>query len=79
MFKQQGTEKGVDMLPPTFGAWLEHVKRAHCQASIWEQDLVLNRQVPDPTKLGWIKQADHLMPELSKVAPAPSAVVELVR
>ncbi|KAG1655135.1 Glutathione hydrolase 1 proenzyme [Nymphon striatum] len=66
------------MLPPTFGAWLEHIKRAHCQAAIWEQDLVLNPVVPDPTKLGWTKQDDRLVPELSKIAPAPAAVVELV-
>ena len=78
LFKQQGTDKGVDMLPPTFGAWLEHIKRAHCQAAIWEQDLVLNPVVPDPTKLGWTKQDDRLVPELSKIAPAPAAVVELV-
>ncbi|KAG1667291.1 hypothetical protein GQR58_018537 [Nymphon striatum] len=79
LFKQHGTDKGVDMLPPTFGAWLEHIKRAHCQAAIWEQDLVLNPVVPDPTKLGWTKQDDRLVPELSKIASAPAAVVELVR
>ncbi|KAG1673814.1 hypothetical protein GQR58_015421 [Nymphon striatum] len=79
LFKQHGTDKGVDMLPPTFGAWLEHIKRTHCQAAIWEQDLVLNPVVPDPTKLGWTKQDDRLVPELSKIAPAPAAVVKLVR
>ncbi|KAG1692276.1 Glutamate receptor ionotropic, kainate 4 [Nymphon striatum] len=79
LFKQQGTDKGVYMLPLIFGAWLEHIKRAHCQAAIWEQDLVLNPVVPDPTKLGWTKQDDRLVPELSKIAPAPAAVVELVR
>ncbi len=35
--------------------------------------------VPDPTKLGLITQDDRLLPELSKIAPAPAAVVELVR
>jgi len=72
-------DKGVDLLPPTFGAWAEHVKRAHWQSAIWEQDLCLHPVVPDPTKLGWAKENERFMPVLSKVAPAPAAVVELVR
>ncbi len=79
LFKQLGTEKGIDTLPPTYGAWKEHVRRAHCQASLWEQDLCLHPVVPDPLTLGWLKEDDRLVPELSKLAPAPAAVVELVR
>jgi len=56
LFKQQGMDKGVDLLPPTFGAWAEHVMRAHWQLAIWEQDLCLHPVVLDPTKLGWAKE-----------------------
>ena len=29
---------GVDKLPPTQSHWLEHICRAHVQASVWSQD-----------------------------------------
>ena len=79
LFKQQGIDKGVELLPPTYGAWEQHIRRAHCQAAIWEQDLILHPVVPDPLKLGWLKEDNHLVPELSKIPPAPASVVELVR
>lgn len=79
LFKQQGMNKGVDMLPPTRGTWVEHIQRAHCQASVWEQDLVVSPLSPDPLQHGWVKEEHRLVPLLSKVAPAPAAVVELVR
>jgi len=56
LFKQQGTDKDVNLLAPTFGSWAEHAKRAHWQSAIWEQDLCLHPVVPDPTKLGWRKK-----------------------
>ena len=67
------------MLLATFGAWLEHIKRTHCQAAIWEQILYFTMLCQTLTKLGWTKQDDRLVPVLSKIAPAPAAVVELVR
>ncbi len=57
LFKQLGTEKGINNLLPTPGAWMEHVRRAHCQSSLWEQDLCLDPAVPDPVDLGWSKEA----------------------
>ena len=83
LFKQQGHDKGVDLLPPTFGAWKEHIHvlGAHCQAAVcllWEQDLILQPTMLDPLKLGWIKEDRGLVPMLSKVSPAPQSVVELV-
>jgi hypothetical protein len=79
LFKQQGIDKGVEMLPPTSGAWIQHIRRAHCQSAIWEQDLILHPIVPDPLKLGWIKEDNCLVPNLSDIAPAPTTVVELVK
>ena len=79
LFKQQGSDKGVDLLPPTLGAWTEHILRAHCQAAVWEQDLVLHPTILDPLKLGWARDDVGLVPVLSKVPPAPLSVVELVR
>lgn len=79
LFKRLRSDQGVDMLPPTHGAWLEHIRRAHIQASVWSQDLVLNPVIPNPLMLGWQMQHDKLMPLLSKEAPAPEAVLQLIR
>ena len=69
----------MDKLPPTSGAWTEHIRRAHVQASIWHQDLVLHPVCPDPLKLGWRQEDGRLLPVLSQVAPAPESVLQLVR
>ena len=79
LFKQLGIDKGIELLPPTYGAWKEHILRAHCQCVVWEQDLIVCPMTIDPLMFGWIKEDDHLVPRLSKIPPAPTAVVELVR
>ena len=79
LFKQLKADQGVEKLPPTPGAWAEHVRRAHLQARIWHQDLVAEPVRPDPLKLGWEEKNDRLMPVLSKVAAAPEFVLQLVR
>ena len=78
-FKQLGKDNGVELLPPTHGAWEQHVLRAHLQSHVWEQDLVLHPILPDPVSLGWSREEDDLKPLLSKVPIAPEAVVELVK
>ncbi|CAB3982956.1 Hypothetical predicted protein [Paramuricea clavata] len=79
LFKQQRIDKGIELLPPTNGSWKKHILRAHCQCVVWEQDLIVCPMTTDPLMFGWIKEVDHLVPQLSKIPPAPTAVVELVR
>ena len=69
---------GVDKLPPTSGAWKQHTMRAHLQASLWSQDIVLHPTIPDPCTLGWRREEECLMPVLSEEQAAPEAVVELL-
>jgi len=76
LFKLLKPDQGVDKLPPTPGAWL---RRAHLQANIWSQDLVLHPTTLDPLTLGWRKDSDRLLSVLSKEPPAPDAVLQLVR
>ena len=52
LFKQLRGEQGVDILPPTQGACIEHMRRAHVQANIWHQDMVLKSTCLDPLTLG---------------------------
>ena len=35
---RQQVDSGVDKHPPTQSPWLEHIRRAHVQASVWLQD-----------------------------------------
>ena len=71
--------QGVDKLPPTSGALNQHILRAHLQARIWSQDLVIHPQIPDPCQLGWFEEDGRLRPVLSHKQAAPEAVVELVK
>jgi len=79
LFKQLKPVQGVDKLPPTHGAWLQHIRRAYVQASIWSQDIVLDPVIPNSLELGWQQQDGRLLPVLSKEAPAPHAVLQLTR
>ena len=45
--------QAIEKIPPTAGAWRQHILRAHMQAFIWNQDLVLDPVIPDPSKFGW--------------------------
>ena len=57
LFKLLKPDQGVDKLPPIPGVWLEHIRRAHLQANIWSQDLVLHPTTTlDPLTLGWLKK-----------------------
>ena len=53
LFKRLKDDEAVDKPPPTQGALNEHIRRAHVQANIWNQDLVLNPTCLDPLTLGW--------------------------
>ena len=79
LFKRLKDDEAVDKLPPTQGAWIEHIRRAHVQANIWHQDMVLNPTCLDPLTLGWRNLDNKLLPVLSQVAVAPVSVLQLVR
>ena len=80
MFKKLKGHQGVEKLLPTQGCIIEHILRAHLQASVWLQDLVARPIILDPVTLGWQQLEDgHYVPVVSKVPAAPEAVVELVQ
>jgi len=65
-------DQGVEKLPPTAGAWEEHIRRAHLQAHVWSQDLSLQPDVLDPNTLGWETIDGRLRPVLTLVDLAPA-------
>ena len=80
LFCRQTPDQGVENLPPTEGAWRQHILRAHLQAHVWEQDLVLHPTRLDPTQLGWGRSNENeLRPKPSELPPAPTSLIELVR
>ena len=49
------------------------------QTYVWNQYLMENPNIPDPFKLGWLRDADKIaVPILSDIAITPESVVELV-
>ena len=79
LFKHLKPEQGVDKLPPTPGAWMQHIRRAHYQANIWSQDIIEDPVSLNPLTLGWKEDNGKLMPLLSREAPAPESVLQLVK
>lgn len=73
--KQAQSEK----LPPTQGALHEAILRSHYQAMVWNKDRVANPVLPSPESYGWAKEDDRWTPVMTKVLPAPVAVIELVK
>ena len=79
LFKQLKDEQGVDKLPPTQEAWIEHIRRAHVQANIWCQDMALHPACLDPLTFGRRSIDNKLLTVLSQIPPAPDSVMQLVR
>ena len=80
MFKTLKPNQGVGKLCPTSGAVTEHILRAHWQANVWAQDTAPAPKILDALSLGWRQIDDgQWAPVLSKLPPAPEAVVELVK
>jgi len=79
LFKMVKPEQGVDKLPPTQGAWKQHILRAYLQANIWAKGLEEKPVTPDPLTLGWKKEGGRLLPVLASESAAPDCVLELVK
>ena len=79
LFKQLKPDQGVDKLPTTRIVWLEHIRRAHVQWSVWSQDLIVNSVAPDSATLRYQMQYVKLWSLLTKETPAPGAVLQLIR
>ena len=68
-------------LPPTLGAFIEHIKRAHYMALIWNRNLCSFQRLPSPEGYGWKydEQTRMYEPIMTQIPPAPIAVIDLVK
>ena len=68
-----------DRLPPTQGALYEAILRAHYQMIVWDNDKVCCPSLPKPDGIGWEIREDKWNPVVTKEAPAPEAIIQLVK
>ena len=68
-------------LPPTMGALLEHIKRAHYMAMVYVRNLISVQDLPSPESYGWKFNQDRGIyePVMTLVSPAPAAIFDLVK
>ena len=71
-----------ECLPPTSDALQQHIKRAHYQATVWEQACSQDSPDPaDPTMYGWKKgtsDPSQLMPVLTTKDSVPKECLDIV-
>ena len=68
-----------ERLPPTQGALCEAVLRAHYQGMVWNNDIVANPDIPSPENYGWEKHDNRWLPVMTKLPPAPEAIIYQVK
>jgi len=77
LFKKKQAQS--ERLPPTRGALLEAILRAHYQTMVWNNDKVPNPNIPSPENYGWKKDNDEWLPVMTTTPPAPEAIIEMVK
>ncbi|KAL8561352.1 hypothetical protein ACOMHN_040430 [Nucella lapillus] len=72
--------KGVipEKLPPTKDALSHHIRRAHFQATVWQQAYLQHPVLPPTATMGWKLEAETLVPVLMSLAPVPESCLELI-
>ena len=59
-----------ERLPPTRGALLQAVLRAHYQTMVWNNDVVANPDITSPKNYGWEKSDNRWLPVMTRLLPA---------
>ena len=68
----------TNKLPPTVGAFTQHIKRASCQLLVWVSAHMSEIAKPDPLNYGGEKCDGDLFPICTKDLIAPEDIIELV-
>ena len=78
--KQLFTQKSrtLENIPPPQAALIEHVKRTCYQANCWNQALVLDPVMPDPSDWGWTKERTEWQPQWTTLPEASKSCHELI-
>ena len=68
-----------ERLPPTQDALSQAILRAHYQLLVWNNDKVANPTLPSPKNFGWTADENGWVPVMTKIPPAPDAIIYLVK
>ena len=68
-----------ERLPPTQAALKQAILRAHYQLLVWNNDVVANPSLPSPENFGWTLEGNQWIPIMTKLPPAPQAIIHLVK
>ncbi|KAK3740142.1 hypothetical protein QZH41_020119 [Actinostola sp. cb2023] len=77
LFKKKQAQS--ERLPPTQAALHEAILRAHYQLIVCNHDRAPNPELPPPESYGWERNADEYLPVMTKLPPAPEAIIQLVK
>ncbi len=67
-----------DNIPPTQAALKQHIKRTCYQANCWNQALVMDPEMPEPSDWGWIKETTGWQPHWTTLPEASKSCRELI-
>ena len=70
--------RSIENIPPTQAALTQHIKRASYQANCWNQALVLEPELLDPSDWGWTKGTNGWQPLWNTLPEASKSCHELI-
>ena len=78
--KQLFTQKSrtLQNIPPTQAALQQHIKRTCYQANCWNQTLVKDQEIPDPSNCGWTKETTKWQPLWTTLLEVSQSCYELI-
>ncbi len=76
LFSQKS--RSLENIPPTQAALKQHIKRTCFQANIWNQSLVLDPEIPDPSDWGWTNETTGWQPLWTTLPEAAKSCHELI-
>ena len=77
LFSQKS--RTLENIPPTQAALKEHIKWTCFQANLWNQSLVLDPKIPEPSDWGWTKESTGWQPFWTALPEAAKSCHELIR
>ena len=76
LFSQKS--RTLDNIPPTQAALKQHIKRTCYQANCWNQALVMDPDMPEPSDWGWTKETTGWQPLWTTLPEASKSCRELI-
>ena len=77
LFSQKS--RSLENIPPKQAALKQHINRTCFQANIWNQSMVLDPEMPEPSDWGWTKESTGWQPLWTTIPEAAKSCNELIR